>query len=166
MLVEQFSASYHLHFFTMASTTNAALPATSTSPIGSLHPLTPTLQIGLIPVALFGFLSAASSSGLLFLLTWRIWSWNRKSRHVNQFVLLIYNLILADIQQSMAFLLNAKWLATNSISVGTSTCWAQGCKYCSYPNLPSQLVQRDTISPVSGFVCANLCHPVDTNNVT
>ncbi|KAJ9138420.1 G protein-coupled glucose receptor regulating Gpa2-domain-containing protein [Pleurostoma richardsiae] len=44
----------------------------------------------------------------------------------NQFVILIYNLFLADIQQSMAFLLNTVWVSQNSIEVGTTTCWAQG----------------------------------------
>jgi len=95
---------------------------------GTLAPLGPVLNVGLIPVALFGILSFGAATGLLALLTWRIFQWNRKSRHVNQFVFLIYNLLLADIQQSMAFLLNARWLANDAIVVGTSTCWAQGCK--------------------------------------
>ncbi|KLU85419.1 hypothetical protein MAPG_04445 [Magnaporthiopsis poae ATCC 64411] len=44
----------------------------------------------------------------------------------NQFVVLLYNLLLADMHQSMAFLLNGAWLVQDSIDVGTSTCWAQG----------------------------------------
>ncbi|GKT40216.1 uncharacterized protein ColSpa_00397 [Colletotrichum spaethianum] len=44
----------------------------------------------------------------------------------NQFLMLIYNLLLADIQQSLAFLLNASWLSKNAIVVGSTTCWAQG----------------------------------------
>jgi hypothetical protein len=44
----------------------------------------------------------------------------------NQFVVLLYNLLLADIHQSMAFVLNAVWLARDGIEVGTATCWAQG----------------------------------------
>ncbi|KAK1579340.1 G protein-coupled glucose receptor regulating Gpa2-domain-containing protein [Colletotrichum navitas] len=44
----------------------------------------------------------------------------------NQFLVLIFNLLLADIQQALAFLLNAKWLTKNSIEVGTKTCWTQG----------------------------------------
>ncbi|KAL0936386.1 uncharacterized protein CTRU02_208601 [Colletotrichum truncatum] len=44
----------------------------------------------------------------------------------NQFLILIYNLLLADIQQALAFLLNASWLVKDGIMVGTSTCWAQG----------------------------------------
>ncbi|QDS73064.1 hypothetical protein FKW77_009763 [Venturia effusa] len=92
----------------------------------SLSPLTPQLQIGLIPVTLLGLLSAVSSVTLLCILSWRIWKWNRRAHNVNQFVFLIYNLILADIQQAFAFLLNAQWLMSNSIDVGTRTCWAQG----------------------------------------
>ncbi|KAK2728942.1 integral membrane protein [Colletotrichum kahawae] len=44
----------------------------------------------------------------------------------NQFLVLIYNLLLADIQQALAFLLNAAWLTKDGIVVETSTCWAQG----------------------------------------
>ncbi|KAK1987066.1 integral membrane protein [Colletotrichum cereale] len=52
---------------------------------------------------------------------------NRRRRDSpNQFLMLIYNLLLADIQQSIAFSLNASWLVRNAIVVETTTCWAQG----------------------------------------
>ena len=44
----------------------------------------------------------------------------------NQFLILIYNLLFADIQQSIAFLLNATWLSKNAIAVGNPICYAQG----------------------------------------
>jgi len=44
----------------------------------------------------------------------------------NQFLMLIYNLLLADIQQAMAFMLNIEWLVRDSLDVGDRTCWAQG----------------------------------------
>lgn len=44
----------------------------------------------------------------------------------NQFLILIYNLLLADMEQASAFLLNASWLAGDSIRVGSRTCFAQG----------------------------------------
>ncbi|KZL76653.1 integral membrane protein [Colletotrichum incanum] len=44
----------------------------------------------------------------------------------NQFLVLIFNLLLADIQQALAFLLNIEWLTRNAIEVGTGTCWTQG----------------------------------------
>ncbi|KAJ6442244.1 G-protein coupled receptor [Purpureocillium lavendulum] len=44
----------------------------------------------------------------------------------NQFLVLIYNLFLADMHQSLAFLLNTAWLQQDGIIVRTTTCWAQG----------------------------------------
>jgi hypothetical protein len=44
----------------------------------------------------------------------------------NQFLVLIYNLLFADIQQAIAFLLNVTWLSKNAVEAGTSICWAQG----------------------------------------
>ena len=93
---------------------------------GTLAPLTEELSKGLIPVAFFGILSFSAASVLFLLLTYRIIRWNVRARHINQFVVLIWNLLLADIQQSMAFLLNAKWLVENKIHVESSACWAQG----------------------------------------
>jgi hypothetical protein len=56
-------------------------------------------------------------------------SWRRSSgshASMNQFLVLIYNLVIADIKQSIAFLLNANSLRHDAVVVGTSTCWAQG----------------------------------------
>ena len=53
-------------------------------------------------------------------------SLGRKRAHPNQFLILIYNLLLADIHQAASFLLNAVWVGRNGIQVRTSTCWAQG----------------------------------------
>lgn len=44
----------------------------------------------------------------------------------NQFLILIYNLLFADIQQSIAFFLNVTWLSKNGIAVGNPICYAQG----------------------------------------
>lgn len=62
--------------------------------------------------------------------------WNSKPRDTffdrlrkeppNQFLMLIYNLLFADIQQAMAFLLNIAWLSKDSLDVSDPTCWAQG----------------------------------------
>ncbi|KAF2400316.1 hypothetical protein EJ06DRAFT_426026 [Trichodelitschia bisporula] len=101
-------------------------PAVEERFAGSLTPLPESLARGLIPVAVLGFLSFLSTLTLLVLLTYRIITWQRKSRHINQFVILIYNLLCADLQQSIAFVLNARWLVKDSIEVGTATCWAQG----------------------------------------
>ncbi|KAK4209162.1 G protein-coupled glucose receptor regulating Gpa2-domain-containing protein [Rhypophila decipiens] len=44
----------------------------------------------------------------------------------NQFLILIYNLLFADIQQAMAFLLNITWIANDSLDIKSTACWAQG----------------------------------------
>jgi hypothetical protein len=96
--------------------------------LGTLSPLPPNLRIGLIPVAALGLISFIAAVSLFSFLAFRMIQWKRQSRPSNQFVFLIANLLFADIQQSIAFLLNAKWLVKNAIQVGTSSCWAQGCK--------------------------------------
>ncbi|KXX83386.1 hypothetical protein MMYC01_200167 [Madurella mycetomatis] len=50
----------------------------------------------------------------------------RKKAHPNQFLILIYNLLLADIHQAGAFMLNVSWLGHNAIVIRTPVCWAQG----------------------------------------
>lgn len=117
---------------------------------GTLNPLPPSLQYGLIAVTMFGFLSTVSTIILLCALSWRIWTWKRQAYHANQFVFLIYFLILSDVQQALGFLLNAHWLMRNSIDVGTSTCWAQGCKYLPSISLIKGL-QNYTDFTLQGF---------------
>lgn len=97
----------------------------------TLKPLTdyPTLRRGLYAVTFFGFLSFATSLALFLHLIWRFLTGSRKpsgSARINQFIILLFNLVLADIQQSVAFLLNVRWVSQNAIMVDTSTCWAQG----------------------------------------
>ena len=97
----------------------------------TLRPLTeyPTLRRGLIAVTFFGFLSFVTSLALFLHLTLRLLAWTRQSSgstRINQFMILLTNLILADIQQSVAFLLNVRWVSANAVLVETSTCWAQG----------------------------------------
>jgi hypothetical protein len=93
----------------------------------TLSPLPRTLQQGLTAVSVFGFLSFITSTALFLRLAYRLFTWKWKTHaRTNQFVLLIFNLVFADIQQSIAFVLNAQWLRDNSIEAGTPTCWAQG----------------------------------------
>ncbi|CAO2657382.1 Nn.00g035080.m01.CDS01 [Neocucurbitaria sp. VM-36] len=77
-------------------------------------------------VVALGFISFLASVSLLFLLTYKIVSWQIKSKRSNQFVILIFNLLWADIQQALAFLLNVEWLRLGSLEVENSVCFAQG----------------------------------------
>jgi hypothetical protein len=95
-------------------------------PSSSLIPIPHHIHRWLRAVAALGFLSFAASVSLFFVLVYRIIRWHIKAKRSSQFVILILNLVLADIQQSMAFLLNTEWLRMNQIAVGTNICWAQG----------------------------------------
>lgn len=44
----------------------------------------------------------------------------------NQFLVLIFNLLLADMHQALAFLLNVEWLHKRAILVDTPSCFVQG----------------------------------------
>jgi uncharacterized protein YggT (Ycf19 family) len=96
---------------------------------GTLSPLPPVLSQGLVAATVFGFMSFTFSTSLFLFLTYRFMSWRRNSgsrASMNQFLVLIYNLVVADIQQSIAFMLNLNSLRHNAVEVGNSTCWAQG----------------------------------------
>lgn len=91
--------------------------------------LPPALSHGLVAVSTFALLSFCCSVSLFLYLTWKlvIWHLRKGSKEpVNQFFVLIYNLLLADIQQACAFLLNINALSKNGIFIHTTTCWAQG----------------------------------------
>lgn len=98
----------------------------------TLDPLPSVLQKGLVAVAFFGILSLVASSGLFFFLSYKLCRWYYKghlANGANQFLLLIYNLLLADIQQAMAFSLTAVYVVEKKVDVGTTTCWANG-EFC------------------------------------
>jgi hypothetical protein len=116
---------------------------------GTLSPLPEVLSHGLVAVSFFAFLSFFCSTSLLFYLTWRMISWKRKSGsgvQMNQFLFLVYNLLFADIQQSIAFLLNASALSKHAIVVESPTCFAQGW-FVSTGDLSSSV-----------FICAIAIH--------
>jgi hypothetical protein len=92
----------------------------------TLLQLPPNIHPWLQVVVVMGFLSFISSFSLLVLLTYRLIQWRIKSKRYNQFVILIFNLLLADIQQSLAFLFNVEWLRLNSVVVESNICFAQG----------------------------------------
>ncbi|KAI0183551.1 hypothetical protein EV127DRAFT_18908 [Xylaria flabelliformis] len=47
-------------------------------------------------------------------------------RYPNQFIVLILNLLIADLHQSTAFALSLTWLLGDSLNVGTPACFTQG----------------------------------------
>lgn len=95
---------------------------------GSVSPLPEYVTSGLTTVVVFSALSFFSSFGLFSYLTYRfirVKFVDKSKEPLNQFLVLTYNLLLADLQQAVAFGLNIVWLTRNSIQVGTTACWLQ-----------------------------------------
>ncbi|KAK0124577.1 hypothetical protein ONS95_009526 [Cadophora gregata] len=91
---------------------------TLTEASSTLSPLPYVLSHGLVAVSTFGLLSFFCSTSLFFYLTYRLISWHVRAEvksSPNQFLLLIYNLLLADIQQAIAFVLNISSLRNDGI---------------------------------------------------
>jgi hypothetical protein len=95
----------------------------------SLEQLSPTYRRGLIPISIFAMMSLVSVTALLGFITHRLISWRRHYREYvgyNQYVILIYNLLLADLQQSIAFAISFHWLRVDAILAPTAPCFIQG----------------------------------------
>lgn len=94
----------------------------------SLDPLPAVLSKGLIGVGLLATLSVVSSFILICFIVYRIFAW-RWHYHTfigyNQYVILVLNLLLADLQQSAAFLISFHWIRENSIVAPSGPCTAQ-----------------------------------------
>jgi hypothetical protein len=95
----------------------------------SLDPLTPIYKHGLIPIVLCAMMSMISVSALLIFITHRMISWRKHYKEYvgyNQYIVLIYNLLLADLQQSIAFAISFHWLRLGKILAPTAPCFIQG----------------------------------------
>lgn len=94
----------------------------------SLDPMPETFQKGLIPLVIFAMASLISVSALLCFITWKMFGWRRSYREFvggNQYILLIYNLLIADLQQSIAFVISFHWLKLQKILAPTPACFIQ-----------------------------------------
>ena len=82
-----------------------------------------------IAMGVIAILSLGSTLGLLSFLTYRFIYWQRYYKHPlaqNQYVVLIYNLLLVDLQQSLAFLISLYWASRGSVHFGETACYLQG----------------------------------------
>lgn len=94
----------------------------------SLDPLPPVLQRGLVPVGILALLSVAASLTLVCFICFRLITWKLHYRTFlgyNQYVILVLNLLIADLQQSSAFLISFHWLRYGRILAPSSPCFAQ-----------------------------------------
>ncbi|KAJ6066346.1 hypothetical protein N7444_000099 [Penicillium canescens] len=85
-----------------------------------------SLFIAMGVIALF---SLGSTLSLVSFLTYRFIYWQRYYKHSlaqNQYVVLIYNLLLVDLQQAIAFLISLYWVSRGGIRFGEPACYLQG----------------------------------------
>ncbi|KAG0157678.1 hypothetical protein PDIDSM_4863 [Penicillium digitatum] len=74
-------------------------------------------------------LSLIATSMLLVFITYRLVFWRGTyARYIgyNQYIILIYNLVLADFQQSLAFIICIKWILEDKVQSGSTGCFLQG----------------------------------------
>jgi len=98
-------------------------------PVMDIDPLPYKHHQGLIAVSVMAILSFIATLVLLGFITYRMLFWRSNyARYIgyNQYIVLIYNLVLADLQQSLAFLICIKWIAEDKISADTAACFLQG----------------------------------------
>ncbi|PTU17956.1 hypothetical protein P175DRAFT_0496112 [Aspergillus ochraceoroseus IBT 24754] len=93
------------------------------------QPLAGTERVGFIAIGVIALCSFITAFGLLSFLTYRFIFWQhyyKRPLSRNQYVLLIYNLLLADIQQATAFLLCLYWVGKGSVYHPSAACVLQG----------------------------------------
>lgn len=94
-----------------------------------IDPLPLSHRRGLIAISVMALLSLVATGILLGFITYQLIFWRGSySRYIgyNQYIVLIYNLVLADFQQSLAFIICLRWILTNQITSGTAACFLQG----------------------------------------
>ncbi|KAJ5133135.1 uncharacterized protein N7443_005233 [Penicillium atrosanguineum] len=82
-----------------------------------------------IAMGFFGLLSLVSTLSLLSFLTYRFIYWQRYYKSPlgkNQYVVLIYQLLLVDLQQAIAFTISLYWVSRGSVHFGEPACYLQG----------------------------------------
>ena len=86
------------------------------------------MKDGLKSVGVLGVLSFISAFSFSLYIALRLISWKgplRGSLYQNQFVILVLNLLIADVLQAAGFVFSIYWLADHQISSTSNACFAQ-----------------------------------------
>ncbi|EEH16451.2 hypothetical protein PABG_06538 [Paracoccidioides brasiliensis Pb03] len=105
-----------------------SLPPRRVTPL-IIDPLPEEHRRGLIAVASTSLLSTIATGALLIFVTYRLVFWRKYySTYIgyNQYIILIYNLLLADFQQAVGFLMALHWTVRDKISYDSPICFLQG----------------------------------------
>ncbi|WPH01708.1 Hypothetical protein R9X50_00456000 [Acrodontium crateriforme] len=95
----------------------------------SIASLAPSLRNGMIVIGSLALLSVLSTLSLICFISHRFINWrNHYSSNIclNQYVVLVLNLLLADLQQSLGFMLSFHWVKRNAILAPSHACFSQG----------------------------------------
>lgn len=94
-----------------------------------ISPLPDVMKHGLIAIILIASLSALMSLSLLVFIAYRLIFWRSFSSQYlgyNQYIILIYQLILADLQHALGYLISVKWLVEDKVTPESWACFVQG----------------------------------------
>lgn len=86
-------------------------------------------RAGFIAMGVIALISFISALGLLSFLTYRFIFWRKYYKRPlaeNQYVVLIYNLLLVDLQQATAFLICLHWITKGHVYYPSAPCVLQG----------------------------------------
>ncbi|OJJ95713.1 hypothetical protein ASPACDRAFT_47604 [Aspergillus aculeatus ATCC 16872] len=94
-----------------------------------ISPLSNLQQKGLIVISALALLSMFTTFSLLSFITYRFIFWRQYYRRYigyNQYVVLMFNLILADFLQSFGFIMSLRWIAIDAVRATDAACFLQG----------------------------------------
>jgi hypothetical protein len=94
-----------------------------------IQPLPAAHRRGLIGVGIVSLISTLATAVLFFIITYRLIFWRRHSGTYlgyNQYIVLIYNLLIADLQEAVGFLLSLHWVHKDKLYYDTPICFTQG----------------------------------------
>jgi hypothetical protein len=83
----------------------------------------------MVAITATSLLSAIATASSVAFVTWRLIFWRRYfTTYIgyNQYIILIYNLLIADLLQAAGFLISFHWIRTNSINDNKNLCFTQG----------------------------------------
>ncbi|KAF4629289.1 hypothetical protein G7Y89_g8862 [Cudoniella acicularis] len=115
----------------------------------SIAPIPDPMQPGIIALCTFALASCMATISLLGFLTYRFIVSRNESRaplYKNQYMLLIYSLVLADFQCDLGFFLDVMWMYRGEIAAPSAGCYIQAW-LINFGDLSSAL-----------FVLAIACH--------
>ncbi|RHZ64437.1 protein gprD [Aspergillus thermomutatus] len=93
------------------------------------EPLSGDLRAGFIAIGVVALCSWIAAISLISFLTYRFIFWQhyyKRPLAKNQYVVLIYNLLLVDLQQATAFLICLHWVARGGVNYPSAACVLQG----------------------------------------